>query len=307
MGKVGFVFPGQGSQEVGMGKDVYQAYTEIQDLYHSVNERLGFDLKKIIFEDQQKLNLTQYTQPALVLTSYSLLYALRKNRSDIIPDYTAGHSLGEFSALVASDSIDVADAVWITYIRGKLMQEAVPEGYGGMAAVIGLPAEVIEEAVRTVSGVVEIANYNSPEQTVISGEKDAVEKAMELLKEKGAKKVVPLAVSVPAHSSLLREKAEEFGKYLDEIHIKDPKIPVISNITARPLTEADIIKKELKEHFYSPVRWVQSVQFMASQGVDTFFEIGPKKVLTGLIRRIVKEVNLINIQTLEDIKRGELR
>ena len=304
MGRKAFVFPGQGSQQIGMGKDVYEAFPEIQDLYHRVNERLGFDLKQIIFEEEQKLNLTQYTQPALVLTSYSLLYALKKIRPDISPDYTAGHSLGEFSALVASDSIDIIDAVWITYIRGKLMQEAVPEGVGSMAAVIGLPAEEIEKTIKEISGVVEIANYNSPEQTVISGEKEAVEKAMEILKEKGAKKVVPLAVSVPAHSSLLREKAEEFGKYLDEIQIKDPKIPVISNITARPLTESDIIRKELKEHFYSPVRWVQSVKFMSSEGVDTFFEIGPKKVLTGLIKRITKGVNLINIQTLEDIKKG---
>ncbi len=304
MGRNAFVFPGQGSQQIGMGKDVYEAFPEIQDLYHRVNERLGFDLKQIILEEEQKLNLTQHTQPALVLTSYSLLYALKKIRPDIIPDYTAGHSLGEFSALVASDSIDIIDAVWITYIRGKLMQEAVPEGVGSMAAIIGLPAEEIEKTIKEISGVVEIANYNSPEQTVISGEKEAVEKAMEVLKEKGAKKVVPLAVSVPAHSSLLREKAEEFGKYLDEIQIKDPKVPVISNITARPLTESDIIRKELKEHFYSPVRWVQSVQFMSSEGVDTFFEIGPKKVLTGLIKRITKGVNLINIQTLEDIKKG---
>lgn len=304
MGRKAFVFPGQGSQQIGMGKDVYEAFPEIQDLYHRVNERLGFDLKQIIFEEEQKLNLTQNTQPALVLTSYSLLYALKKIRPDITPDYTAGHSLGEFSALVASGSLDIIDAVWITYIRGKLMQEAVPEGVGSMAAIIGLPAEEIEKTIKEISGVVEIANYNSPEQTVISGEKEAVEKAVEILKEKGAKKVVPLAVSVPAHSSLLREKAEEFGKYLDEIQIKDPKVPVISNITARPLTESDIIRKELKEHFYSPVRWVQSVQFMFSEGVDTFFEIGPKKVLTGLIKRITKGVNLINIQTLEDIKKG---
>ncbi|HHG75386.1 MAG TPA: ACP S-malonyltransferase, partial [Persephonella sp.] len=208
MGRNAFVFPGQGSQQIGMGKDVYEAFPEIQDLYHRVNERLGFDLKQIIFEEEQKLNLTQHTQPALVLTSYSLLYALKKIRPDITPDYTAGHSLGEFSALVASGSLDIIDAVWITYIRGKLMQEAVPEGVGSMAAIIGLPAEEIEKTIKEISGVVEIANYNSPEQTVISGEKEAVEKAMEILKEKGAKKVVPLAVSVPAHSSLLREKAE---------------------------------------------------------------------------------------------------
>ncbi|MBK3332612.1 ACP S-malonyltransferase [Persephonella atlantica] len=303
MGKVAFVFPGQGSQQVGMGKDVYEIYPEIQEIYHRTDERLGFELSRIIFEDEEKLNLTQYTQPALVITSYALFYALKKSRPDVVPSYTAGHSLGEFSALVASDALNPVDAVWITHIRGKLMQEAVPEGAGKMAAIIGLPAEEIEKTLQEISGIVEVANYNSPEQTVISGETEAVEKAMEVLKEKGAKKVVPLAVSVPAHSSLLRDKAEEFGKYLEEIEIKDAQIPVISNITGKPLTDAGEIRKELKEHFYSPVRWVQSVQFMVDEGVDAFIEIGPKKVLTGLIRRISKGVNLINIQTLQDIQK----
>lgn len=301
MEKLAFVFPGQGSQFVGMGKDVYENYQEIRELHQQVNDRLGFNLTNIIFQDEETLNLTTYTQPSLVLTSYSLYTILNKEKA-IKPEYVAGHSLGEFTALTVAESINPVDAVYITYIRGKLMQSAVPEGVGMMAAVIGLDAFKIEQLLKEIDGIVEIANYNSYEQTVISGEKVAIEKAMEVLKHNGAKKVVPLAVSVAAHSSLLKEKSKEFAQYLDDIEIKDAKIPIISNITAKPIYKAQEIREELKHHFYSPVRWVQSVEFMVNNGVRTIYEIGPKKVLTGLIKRITKDVNLINIETLQDIK-----
>lgn len=296
-----FVFPGQGSQYVGMGKDFYENFEEVRQLHEKVNERLGFNLTDIIFNNEEKLNLTEYTQPALVLTSY-ITYKIFKEKKGIEPDFVAGHSLGEFTALAVAGSLSLEDAVYITHIRGKLMQSAVPEGVGLMAAIIGLEASKIEEILKQIDGIVEIANYNSYEQTVISGEKVAVEKAMEILKSQGAKKVVPLTVSVPAHSSMLKEKAQEFGEYLEKIEIKDASIPVISNVSAKPITKAQDIKQELKVHFYSPVRWVQTIEYLSSMGVKDIYEIGPKKVLTGLIKRINKDLNLKNVETLQDIE-----
>ncbi|WP_456401071.1 ACP S-malonyltransferase [Persephonella sp.] len=303
MGKTTFIFPGQGSQYLGMGKDFYDEYPEVKELHDQVNDKLGFNLTEIIFNDEKKINMTEFTQPALVLTSYAVFMITNREKPDLKPDYIAGHSLGEFSALVAGGSINPVDGVWITHIRGKLMQEAVPEGVGGMAAVIGLTADKIKEIISQISGIVEIANYNSYEQTVISGEKKAIDEAVEILKEEGAKKVVPLPVSVPAHSSLLREKAVEFEKYLNEIEIKDLSVPLVSNVTGKPIKSSGEIREELKVHFYSPVKWVQSIEFLIGDGVLNFYEIGPKKVLSGLIKRINRSLNIKNIDTVEDLRK----
>lgn len=290
MAKTAFVFPGQGSQYCGMGKDIYE---ETKALYQSANAKLGFDISDIIFNQPEKLNLTMYTQPAIVLTSYAL-YSLFTKQKELAPDYLAGHSVGEYTALAVAGSISMEEAVLLTYHRGRLMQEACANG--SMAAVLGVNKDVAEEVVATVDGV-GIANYNSPEQTVISGYTESVEEASHQLKAAGAK-VIRLPVSVPAHSPLLNNKADEFSSYLNQADFKDAEIPVIANTTAQPVRHKAQIVQELKKQFYSPVLWQQSIEWMVRHEVETFYEIGPKKVLTGLIRRISSRASLINIDSL---------
>jgi len=303
MSKIAYIFPGQGSQYKSMGKDFHDAYRVSADVFYEADKILRQDISKIIFEGPEDLlNMTVITQPALLVTSYAIYKAMMEEGFPE-PDYTAGHSLGEYTALLVAGSLTFEEALRLTKLRGEYMQEAVPEGRGSMCAVIKVSSEVVEEVCKNIkSGVVEPANYNSPIQTVISGEKEAVEEASEILKEKGAR-VIPLKVSVPSHCSLMKQAADMFRIKLAQTPIKNANIPVVQNVTAREHTMAPEIRENLYKQIYSSVRWFQSVEYMVSKGVDTFVEIGPKNVLTKLIQQTVKDVRTFNIEKVEDIEK----
>ncbi|MBS4172482.1 ACP S-malonyltransferase [Bacillus sp. FJAT-49736] len=301
MSKIAYVFPGQGSQTVGMGKSVAEANQKAGEMFELADNRLGYSLSNIIFDGPiETLTLTTNAQPALLTTSIALLQCLEN--SGIKPDYTAGHSLGEYTALVAAGAISFEDAVYAVHKRGEYMEEAVPNGEGTMAAVLGLDRQVLKELTEEITAngnSVQLANLNCPGQIVISGTVRGVEEAGKLAKEKGAKRVLPLQVSGPFHSELMKPAAEKFINVLNEIKIDDAKIPVIANVTAEPMNNASEIKEKLIEQLYSPVLWEDSVQKMIDLGVDTFIEIGPGKVLSGLIKKINKEVRIYSIQDME--------
>ncbi|OEH91228.1 ACP S-malonyltransferase [Bacillus solimangrovi] len=303
MGKIAFLFPGQGSQVVGMGKDMIEKHDEAATIFKKADERLGYSLTEIIFDGpQEMLTRTENAQPALLTTSVAILEVLKK--SGITPHYTAGHSLGEYSALVASESLSFEDAVYAVRKRGELMEEAVPAGIGTMAAVLGMDADLLREVTEEASNsdeVVQLANLNCPGQIVISGNRVAVERAAELAKEKGAKRVIPLVVSGPFHSSLMKPAASNFSSVLDEISVSEAKVPVIGNVTAKPMTDAEEIKAKLIEQLYSPVRWQETIELLLEEGVDTFIEIGPGKVLSGLVRKVQRRVNTYNIEDSETL------
>ncbi|WP_017753692.1 ACP S-malonyltransferase [Calidifontibacillus oryziterrae] len=303
MGKVAFIFPGQGSQTVGMGQSIASEIESAKIIFEKADKRLGITLSETIFNGPaEKLTLTENAQPALLTTSIALLEALKEH--GIKPDYTAGHSLGEYSALVAAEALSFEDAVYAVRKRGEYMEEAVPAGVGTMAAVLGM-AEADLQAVTseiTASGhVVQLANLNCPGQIVISGSKLGVEKASELAREKGAKKVIPLVVSGPFHSQLMKPAAERFSQILDQIEIKDAKIPVIANVTAMEMSKQEEIKEKLIEQLYSPVLWERSVETMLAKGVDTFIEIGPGKVLSGLVKKVNRRVHTYAISDQESL------
>ena len=276
-----FVFPGQGSQSPGMGKDLYGSNADAKAVFQTADKALGFSLTDLIFtgtaEDLQK---TYNAQPAILTVSIAMLRA-----KNVLPDITAGHSLGEYSALVCAGALDFAEAVSLVRFRGECMERAVPEGQGGMAAVLGLDDKVIEEILAKYTGV-EIANYNCPGQTVISGESAALQKACADLTAAGAKRVQALAVSGPFHSAMMQPAAEEYRQRLDKVTIHNPKIPFIANVTADYAEEAAFIRELLYRQVFSAVRWTQSVVKMLADGVNIIEEIGPGKVLTGLVRRI---------------------
>jgi len=287
--KTAFVFPGQGSQFVGMGRDF------AEELLGEANRILGFDLKKFCFEGpEEELKKTEITQPAILAVSVAAYGLL-----DIRPDVVAGHSLGEYSALVAAGSISFPDAVRIVRLRGKFMQEAVPQGQGAMAAIIGATRDKIWEICRQV-GSVQPANMNSPDQIVISGKKESVDEAGKRLKDAGAKRIIPLSVSAPFHSQLMEPAARALAVELSKIKISNAQVPVVANVTADYVTESKQILDLLIKQVTGPVLWEDSVKKMISDGVKTFIEVGPGKVLSGLIKKIDPSVE---VKTYDEVKR----
>ena len=297
-----FVFPGQGSQYTGMGKDFFENFPTAKEIFDRANETLQFDLTRLIFEGGEELNKTVNTQPAILTVSYAIYSVLKELYPELKPQFVAGHSLGEYSALLFAEVLDFEDALRLVRYRAEYMQSAVPEGKGGMAAVIGIPPEEVAKLCEEVEGLVEPVNFNSPIQTVVAGEAEAVKKLVRLAKSRKIK-AIPLKVSVPSHSSLMREAAEKFKEKLQEVTFKNATTPVVQNYDAKPHTEAEEIKENLYLQLFNPVRWVESVKFMTSQGVDTFIEIGPKNVLSKLIAQTVEEVKTLNIEKVEDLEK----
>lgn len=300
MSRIAFIFPGQGAQTAGMGRDFYEQTETGKKVYDRASELLGFSMPQLCFEKNDRLDITEYTQAAMVTTSIAMMKVLTE-RTDIRPDVAAGLSLGEYCALTASGVMSWENAITTVRQRGILMQEAVPAGIGSMAAVLALDGKVIEEVLADMEGV-DIANYNCPGQIVISGKKEAVELAGTRLKEAGAKRIVPLNVSGPFHSKMLREAGEKLGKVLESVPVTTPVIPYVANVTAEYVTDAAKVKSLLTRQVSSSVRWQQSIETMLADGVDTFVEIGPGKTLSGFMRKITRDVTVLNIEKLEDIE-----
>lgn len=300
MGKVAFVFPGQGAQSVGMGKEFYDVHPVAKRLFDEADEALGYSIKDMCFSGpEEDLKLTANTQPAILVVSV-IAYELVKERG-IKADMAAGHSLGEYSALVAAGSIEFKDAVALVHKRGMYMQEAVPVGEGAMAAVLGFDRQKLIAICDEVSKIspkhsVQAVNFNCPGQIVIAGASAGVEKAVELLKEAGAKKSVILPVSAPFHSNLMKPAADKLAIELDKIDIKDASIPVIANVNAKQLTKASDIRNSLVEQAANPVLWEDCVAKMRELGADTILELGPGKTLSGFNRRIDKAIKSYNVE-----------
>lgn len=298
MSKTAFMFPGQGAQYIGMGKDFYEKEEVAREIFDKASSITGLDMPAICFEENDKLSITEYTQIAMLTVETAILKVLEER--GIHPDVTAGLSLGEYGAIVACGAMRADEAFAIVRRRGVYMQEAVPEG-GAMAAVLGLSSEVIEEVCVGTQGIVSIANYNCPGQIVITGEADAVNRAGETLKEKGAKRVVPLNVSGPFHSQMLVGAGERLRKDLDKVQINDFSIPYVANLTADYVSSPENIRELLEKQISSPVRWQQSVERMLADGVDTFVEIGPGKTLSSFVKKINREVTVLNVDKYEDL------
>lgn len=293
MTKFAMVFPGQGSQEIGMLKELSEAYPIVQEIFSEASSVLGYDLWNLVQEGSaEKLGQTWVTQPALLAASVAI-FKVWQQKEGAKPHFMAGHSLGEYSALVCAGVIDFRDAIKLVELRGKLMQEAVPVGTGAMYAIIGLDNDVVVKACKEAAQgqVVSPVNFNSPGQVVIAGNKEAVERAAILCKEAGAKRALPLAVSVPSHCELMKPAADKLAEKLKTISFQEPQYSVINNVDVKIETSAQAIKDALIAQLYSPVRWTEIVEFMANQGITLLVEMGPGKVLTGLTKRIVKTLS----------------
>ncbi|MBO8463692.1 MAG: ACP S-malonyltransferase [Firmicutes bacterium] len=301
MSKVAFMFPGQGSQYVGMGQDFYEQFEESKEVFESATKLLGFSMEELCFEENEQIHITEYTQAAMLTASTAIL---RKVESmGIKPDYTIGLSLGEYNALVASKVLSFEEAVQVVRQRGILMQNAVPVGLGTMAAVLGAKKEFIEQVCEDTEGIVGIANYNCPGQIVISGEVEAVKQASEALKEQGVKRVIPLKVSGPFHSKMLEQAGQKLLEVLDTVELKNPEIPYVANVNAQIITKAQRIKELLAQQVASSVRFEQSIERLIEEGVTTFIEMGPGKTLSGFVKKINRNVNVIQIEKVEDLEK----
>ena len=325
--QVAFLFPGQGSQTVGMGADVYEASPAARQVFESADTALGLSLSSICFQGPDDvLRETINTQPAIVVVSLSLLAALQEAltkhpsswSSPLLPSYTAGHSVGEYAALVASGALRLQDAVQLVRERGRLMHHEGTVCSGGMAAIIGMNAEDLQEVCREATaqstatltgashpglGQVSVANFNAPGQIVISGEQNAVNLAMDLAKSKGAKRVIPLAVSGAFHSKVMQPAAEGLARALASCEISDATIPVVGNIHATPLTNSQAIRDELAQQIAAPVQWIHTIEYLVAAGVTIFLEIGPGQALTGMVKRIAKGVTTLNVSSATDIEK----
>ena len=298
MSKIAFIYPGQGAQVCGMGHDFYEQ-TEIgKQVFDLATEILGFSVPELCFTKNDRLDITEYTQAAMVTTSIAMTKVLEEK--GVKPDVAAGLSLGEYCALYAAGAMTEKDAIATVRQRGILMQEAVPVGQGAMAAILAMDAFAIEEVISGIDGV-QIANYNCPGQIVISGKKEAVETACEKLKEAGAKRAIMLNVSGPFHSRMLTGAGEKLGEVLEQVEIHPLSIPYVANVTAEYVTDAADVKPLLMKQVSSSVRWEQSVRAMLADGVDTFIEIGPGKTLAGFMKKIDRTVKVLNIEKLEDV------
>ena len=298
MSKIAFIFPGQGAQACGMGQDFYEQTETGKRIFDKATELMGFSMPQLCFEENDRLDITEYTQAAMVTASIAMMRVLEEN--GIKSDVAAGLSLGEYCALAAAGVMSDEDAIRTVRQRGILMQEAVPVGEGAMAAILALDAAAIEEVTGAMEGVW-IANYNCPGQIVISGEKAAVEEACEKLKAAGAKRAVMLNVSGPFHSGMLADAGEKLGEVLSQVELHEPQIPYVANVTAQYVKSAAEVKELLTRQVSSSVRWQQSVEAMIADGVDTFIEIGPGKTLAGFMRKISRDVKTLNVEKLEDI------